>query len=99
MAVPELAPLVAPSRDTAPPVTEDPRVVTAARPAGPSPSVTELVDFKWLMVGFGHRVDLLRLASEAGYARACIALALASGEPLLARRAVQLADWWGLPRH
>lgn len=99
MAVPELAPSTAPLPDGAVPLAEGRRPSAGEGPPGPSPSVTELVDFKWLMVGFGHRVDLQRLATEPGYARACIALALAAGEPLLARRAAQLADWWGLARH
>lgn len=99
MAVPELASMSVPSLDGVPPVADSRPASADAGPPGLRLSVTELVDFKWLMVGHGHRVDLQRLATEAGYARACIALALAAGEPLLARRAAQLADWWGLARH
>lgn len=99
MAVPQLAPPVVPSRDGAVPSVEARPAPTCGAPSGPAPSVTELVDFKWLMVGHGHRVDLQRLATESDYARACIALALAAGEPLLTHRATRLSDWWGLPRH
>ena len=96
MAVPELAPLVAPSRDTAPPVTEDPRVVTAARPPGPSPSVTELVDFKWLMAGAGHSIHVERLQRDTAYAQAC--LQLGCEQPVLALRqaAQRVASRMGL---
>lgn len=35
----------------------------------------DLIDFKWLMVGEGHLVDLDRLCNDDCYARGCLALA------------------------
>jgi len=46
----------------------------AAVPTAP-PALVELVDFKWLMAGEGHRVDLARLQADAAYARGCLAVA------------------------
>lgn len=41
-------------------------------------AVLPMVDFKWLMAGEGHRIDLSRLQQDRAYARGCIALANAS---------------------
>lgn len=49
--------------------------------------VIELVDFKWLMLGCGHRVDTTRLRHDARYARACLALAAGSPQPALQQAA------------
>ena len=38
----------------------------------------QFVDFKWLMAGEGHRIDLDRLQSDRAYARGCLALAQGS---------------------
>jgi hypothetical protein len=47
------------------------------------PTLTDLVDFKWLMAAEGHPVHLERLQSDAAYARECIRRANGSrGETL-----------------
>jgi hypothetical protein len=49
-----------------------------------------LVDFKWLMVGVGWRVDLSRLQSDRGYMDECLQRALRSDSELLRDRSVEL---------
>ncbi len=47
------------------------------------PTLTDLVDFKWLMAAEGHPVHLERLQSDGAYARACLQRAFACrGETL-----------------
>lgn len=36
------------------------------------PTLTDLVDFKWLMAAEGHPVHLERLQADGAYARECI---------------------------
>lgn len=49
-----------------------------------------LVDFKWLMVGLGWRIDLSRLCRDAAYLGECARLGLASELPLLRQRSADL---------
>lgn len=61
------------------------------------PPLIDLVDFKWLMVGEGHRIDTDRLAHDPAYARACLALAAHSTQPTLQRAARRLRSALHLP--
>ena len=62
-----------------------------ATPAAPL-RLLEFVDFKWLMAGEGHRVDLDRLQHEPAYARGCLAVAGGSTSSTLRRAADRLAS-------
>jgi len=59
--------------------------------AAAAPELIEFVDFKWLMAGEGHRVDLDRLQCEPAYIRGCLALAGGSTSATLRRAAERLA--------
>ena len=66
-----MQPHPAPHRPNSPP----------AKPPSPeagAPELLEFVDFKWLMAGKGHRIDLDRLQQEPAYTRGCLALAAGS---------------------
>ena len=56
-----------------------------------APELLEFVDFKWLMAGEGHRVDLDRLQREPAYSRGCLAVAGGSTSATLRRAADRLA--------
>ncbi|MDT7836337.1 hypothetical protein [Aquabacterium sp. OR-4] len=59
-----------------------------------SPDEAEaLSEFRWLMVGDGHDVDLDRLRHDRAYARGCLALARGSTTPALQGAAARLAPW------
>ena len=75
--------------------TPQPAVLSPARPK-PAPELIEFVDFKWLMAGEGHRIDLGRLQAEAAYACGCLALASGSTSATLRRAAARLAQSLGL---
>lgn len=51
---------------------------TATEPAETGAELLQFVDFKWLMAGEGHRIDVARLQADRAYARGCLALARAS---------------------
>ncbi len=55
----------------------------------------DLVDFKWLMVGEGHLVDLDRLCNDDCYARGCLALARHSRSSTLRASAARLTQFLG----
>ena len=59
------------------------------------PALLEFVDFKWLMAGEGHLVDLDRLQRESAYARGCLSLASGSTSATLRRVAERLAQALG----
>ena len=61
-----------------------------ANPAKP-PCLLAFVDFKWLMAGEGHRVDLDRLQRDPVYARGCLAVAGGSSSSTLRQAADRLA--------
>ncbi len=67
------------------PAWQAPALATAA------PELLEFVDFKWLMAGEGHRVDLDRLQNDRAYTRGCLALAAGSTTPTLRQAAHRLA--------
>jgi hypothetical protein len=58
-------------------------VAVPLSPAAPL-ALVDLVDFKWLMHGEGHGVDLARLQTDRAYARGC--LAVAGGSTIAALR-------------
>ncbi len=77
--------------------------LAAPRPGGvgvpapaPAPELIEFVDFKWLMAGEGHRIDLGRLQCEPAYARGCLALAGGSTSATLRQAATRLARSLGM---
>ena len=49
-----------------------------------------MVDFKWLMIGVGWRVDLTRLRRDTAYLGECAQRGLASGSALLRECSVEL---------
>ena len=51
---------------------------TSTGPADPGAELLQFVDFKWLMAGEGHRIDVARLQADLAYARGCLALARSS---------------------
>lgn len=55
----------------------------------------ELVDFKWLMVGEGHRVDLDRFSNDRAYAGGYLALARRSASATLRATAARLTARFG----
>ena len=78
--------------------TACPQPLAAAAAASSSPSTTpvcpeliEFVDFKWLMAGEGHRIDLDRLRTEPAYTRSCLALAGGSTSATLRQAGARLA--------
>ena len=62
-----------------------------------APSLIEIIDFKWLMAGDGHRVHVEHLQTDRDYARACLALAAGSRVQALRDTAARLAQSLGLP--
>ena len=63
----------------------------AASALGAAPELLDLVDFKWLMAGEGHRIDLDRLRGDSPYIRVCLALAAGSRSATLRQAAQRLA--------
>lgn len=60
--------------------------------AAPHPlRLVDIVDFKWLMAGDGHRVHVERLQADRDYAGHCLALGAASHTPALREAAQRLA--------
>ena len=60
-------------------------------------SLVEIIDFKWLMAGDGHRVHVEQLQADRAYACACLALAARSRVSTLRDTAARLADVMGMP--
>lgn len=56
----------------------------------------DIIDFKWLMAGDGHRVHVERLQDDPAYASACLALGAASRIPALRVSTRRLATLLGL---
>jgi hypothetical protein len=44
----------------------------------PAAHLVDVIDFKWLLAGMGHRVHVERLLADPGYARHYLALAAAA---------------------
>ncbi|MBL8351569.1 MAG: hypothetical protein JNL87_14820 [Burkholderiaceae bacterium] len=66
-------------------------------PEQPAPSLVEIIDFKWLMAGDGHRVHVEHLQADRDYACACLALAAGSRVKALRDTAARLAASLGMP--
>ena len=58
--------------------------------------LVDIIDFKWLMAGDGHRVKVDRLQDDPAYASACLALGAASHIPALRASSRRLAAVLGL---
>jgi hypothetical protein len=58
--------------------------------------LVEIIDFKWLMAGDGHRVHVERLQADRAYADQCLALGAASNTAALRDTAQRLAATLGL---
>ena len=54
-------------------------------------SLVEIIDFKWLMAGDGHRVHVERLQGDPTYACACLQQGATSKIPALRECACRLA--------
>ncbi len=59
--------------------------------------LVDIVDFKWLMAGDGHRVHVERLQADPDYAGHCLALGAASHTPALRDATQRLAVALNLP--
>ena len=59
-------------------------------------SLVEIIDFKWLMAGDGHRVHVERLQTDRDYVCACLALAAGSRVQALRDTAARLAHTLGI---
>lgn len=59
-------------------------------------SLVEIIDFKWLMAGEGHRVHVERLQTDRDYACACLVLAGGSRVQALRDAAARLARTLGV---
>ncbi len=60
-------------------------------------SLVDVIDFKWLMAGDGHRVHVERLQADPDYASHCLALGAASHTPALRDATQRLAAALHLP--
>ena len=76
--------------------SKEPMKPYADSPSQP-PSLVEIIDFKWLMAGAGHRVHVEQLQSDPAYAQRCLVLAAASRITTLRDSAQRLAATLGLP--
>lgn len=54
-------------------------------------SLVEIIDFKWLMAGDGHRVHVERLQGDPAYAGTCLRQGATSKIPALRECACRLA--------
>jgi hypothetical protein len=61
-----------------------------------APSLVEIIDFKWLMAGDGHRVHVEQLQCDREYACRCLVLASASRIQALRDTAGRLARALGI---
>lgn len=80
-----------------PQLPHPPAPAAAASLSAAAPNLLDFVDFKWLMAGEGHRIDLGRLQADTAYARGCLALAQGSTSATLRGSALRLGRALGLP--
>ena len=66
-------------------------VSATGAPDPTGPDLLEIIDFKWLMAGDGHRVHVERLQADRVYAGTCLAVGAASPIPALRVCARRLA--------
>lgn len=69
---------------------------TVTSPEPCAASLVEIIDFKWLMAGEGHRVHVEHLQTDRDYACACLALASGSRVKALRDTATRLANALGI---
>lgn len=63
--------------------------------------LVEIIEFKWLMAGIGHRVHVERLQNDRAYAIECLTLAAAAPGANLrsaAQRLLRQLGAWPLPQ-
>ena len=75
-----------------PPATMN--AVTSPEPC--AARLVDIIDFKWLMAGDGHRVHVEHLQTDRDYACACLALASGSRVKALRDTAARLARTLGV---
>jgi hypothetical protein len=68
---------------------------SAFSPIAAGVELLDYVDFKWLMAGEGHCIDLDRLSQDHAYACGCLALARGSASATLRSAAARLAQLLG----
>jgi hypothetical protein len=61
-----------------------------------NPLLMEIIQFKWLMVGAGHRVHVERMQSDQDYARQCLVLGADARLDVLRLCSRKLAQQLGL---
>ena len=66
-----------------------------AMPTAAGAELLDFVDFKWLLAGEGHWIDLDRLRDDRAYAFGCLALARASASATLRSAGTRLARLLG----
>jgi len=64
-------------------------------PMSAGAQLLDYVDFKWLMAGEGHCIDLDRLREDRAYASGCLALACGSASATLRAAGARLARMLG----
>jgi hypothetical protein len=69
---------------------------TVTSPEPCTASLVEIIDFKWLMAGDGHRVHVEHLQTDRAYASACLVLASGSRVKALRDTAARLARALGV---
>ena len=74
----------------------DAAVNTVTPPAPCTAPLVEIIDFKWLMAGDGHRVHVEQLQTDRDYACACLVLASGSRVKALRDTAARLAHALGV---
>ena len=65
--------------------------IASLAPPARALSLVEIIDFKWLMAGDGHRVHVERLQCDPAYACACLQQGATSKVPALRQCASRLA--------
>ena len=69
---------------------------TANHPSPPQLLLLDIIRFKWLMVGAGHRVHVERMQADPDYAQRCLALGAGAQLDTLRHCALRLANTLGL---
>lgn len=70
--------------------------VSSAHQQAPHTSLVDIIDFKWLMAGIGHKVHVERLQTDPAYALACLGCGAQSRVPALRAASRRLARHMGV---
>lgn len=70
--------------------------VSTAPQHAPHTSLVDIIDFKWLMAGIGHKVHVERLQADRDYASACLHCGASSRVPALRAASRRLARHMGI---